>query len=74
MASVACAVQNMWLTAAAYGIGAYWSTPKSIYSANEFLELEQGQKCLGFFYMGYETENELKGQRKPIEDKIEWMK
>jgi nitroreductase len=73
IASVACAVQNMWLTATAYGIGAYWSSPKSIYSATEFLSLKEGQRCLGFFYMGYYLENELSGHRKPIADKIEWM-
>ena len=73
IASVACAVQNMWLTASAYGIGAYWSSPKSIYTADDFLGLEEGQKCLGFFYMGYYSETELSGRRKPIVDKIEWM-
>ncbi len=73
IASVACAVQNMWLTAATYGIGAYWSSPKSIHHAAEFLGLEEGQKCLGFFYMGYCSENELNGQRKSILSKIEWM-
>ena len=31
LASVACAVQNMWLSATSYGIGAYWSSPK-VYS------------------------------------------
>ena len=73
VASVACAVQNMWLTATVNGIGAYWSSPKSIHSATEFLGLKDGQKCLGFFYMGYKIENELSGQRKLIDDKIEWM-
>jgi nitroreductase len=73
IASVACAVQNMWLTATAFGIGAYWSSPKSIYSASDFLGLKESERCLGFFYMGYHLENELSGQRKPIGDKIEWM-
>ncbi len=73
IASVACAVQNMWLTATAYGIGAYWSSPKSIYSADEFLGLKDGQRCLGFFYMGYYFNNKLSAHRKPINDKIQWM-
>ena len=73
IASVACAVQNMWLTATAYGIGAYWSSPKSIYGSSEFLGLKDGERCLGFFYMGYYHSKELKGIRKPIEDKVKWM-
>jgi len=74
IASVASAVQNMWLTATAYGIGAYWSSPKSIYSAAEFLGLKEGERCLGFFYMGYYFDNEISAHRKPINDKIQWMK
>jgi nitroreductase len=73
IASVACAVQNMWLTATSYGIGAYWSSPKSIHSTAELLGLQDGQRCLGFFYMGYYLKSELSGVRKPIQDKIEWM-
>ena len=73
IASVACAVQNMWLTASSYGIGAYWSSPQSIHHIKEFLNLKDGERCLGFFYMGYYQGNELKGSRKPIEDKIKWM-
>jgi len=73
IASVACAVQNLWLTATAYGIGGYWSSPKSIDSAVELLDLKEGQRCLGFFYMGYYLESELTGRRKSIQDKIEWM-
>ncbi|MFK7786412.1 MAG: nitroreductase, partial [Crocinitomicaceae bacterium] len=39
--AVACAVQNMHLTCTAYGLGAFWSTPKLIYTQkmNEYLGL-----------------------------------
>ncbi|MCB0586246.1 MAG: nitroreductase, partial [Phaeodactylibacter sp.] len=37
LASVASAVQNMWLSCTAYGIGCYWSSPRSILEADEFL-------------------------------------
>ena len=30
--AVACAVQNMHLTCTAWGLGAFWSTPKLIYT------------------------------------------
>lgn len=72
VAAVACAVQNMWLSCTALGIGAYWSSPKSILEARDFLELEENEKCLGLFYMGY-TSIEMPGKRGNIEDKVKWM-
>ena len=74
VAAVACAVQNMWLSCSVLGIGCYWSSPKSIISAREFLKLGENEKCLGLFYMGYTKDIEIPGNRKPIEDKIEWVK
>ncbi len=73
IAAVACAVQNMWLTATAYGIGSYWSSPKSIHDAQDVLELKEDEHCLGFFYMGYHNLPELSGKRTPIADKVEWV-
>jgi nitroreductase len=73
VAAVAAAVQNMWLTCAAYGIGAYWSSPEGILKADEFLGLAPGQRCLGLFYMGFHDLGELPGKRNPIEDKVEWL-
>lgn len=73
VASVAAAVQNMWLTCAAHGIGAYWSTPDSILKADRFLGLKSGERCLGLFYMGYHDLQDLGGKRGPIEEKVEWL-
>lgn len=73
IAAVACAVQNMWLTCTAYGIGSYWSTPAAALNAHEFLGLNKGEKCLGLFYMGYHDMPELPGKRTPIEEKTGWM-
>lgn len=73
VAAVACAVQNMWLSCTTLGIGAYWSSPKSIIEAREFLGLDENEKCLGLFYMGYIDELEIKSNRIPIHEKIEWM-
>jgi len=74
IAAVACAVQNMWLTCAAYGIGSYWSSPSAILNANEFLGLSDGERCLGLFYLGYEkTQPVTERKRGPVEDKIVWM-
>ena len=72
--AVACAVQNMHLTATAHGLGFFWSTPRFIYSGvcNEFLGFEQKDKVLGFIYIGYPENEWPTGQRKPIEYVTEW--
>lgn len=75
IASTAMAVQNMWLTCTANDIGCYWSSPKLITYMHEFFELGEGEKCLGFFYLGgYDKEDvELVSKRNTIADKVEWM-
>lgn len=73
VAAVACAVQNMWLTASAYDIGAYWSSPGFIRDIGLFLELGEHERCLGFFYMGYHEMPPVEGKRKPISDKVVWL-
>ena len=73
VAAVAMAVQNMWLCCSALNIGCYWSSPGLIRYMDEFFDLQAGESCLGFFYMGY-YEGELSpGTRTPIEDKVSWM-
>jgi len=73
--AVSCAVQNMHLTCTAYGIGGFWATPKLIYTqeTNEFLNIKEEDKCLGFFYVGYPDVDWPKGQRKPIEYVTAWI-
>lgn len=75
-AAVACAVQNMHLTATAYGLGAFWSTPKIMNHSNvrTFLELTEEQECVGFFYIGYPEIEWPTGQRRPIEYVTTWKK
>ena len=74
--AVACAIQNIHLTCTAYGIGGFWSTPKLIYTKemNEFLNLEEKDKCLGLFYIGYPAiEWPANSHRKPIEYNTKWI-
>jgi nitroreductase len=75
IAAVAMAVQNMWLTCTALGIGSYWSTPNSmVANAGKFIVLADDEQCLGLFYMGYpKTDTAFPApKRTPIEDKILW--
>lgn len=73
--AIAAAVQNMHLTATAYGLAAFWSTPGFMKTDDmkEFLGLGEKDKCLGFFYLGYPKNEWPKGRRKPIEYVTEWI-
>ena len=69
------AVQNIWLTCETLGIGTYWSSPKTFAQNNKFLNMEEGDVCLGLMYMGYyDLVHKSKGERKPINDKVKWYK
>ncbi|HHM20546.1 MAG TPA: nitroreductase [Bacteroidetes bacterium] len=73
IAAVACAVQNMYLTCTAHGIGCYWSTARAGLQAGELLGLKEGERCLGLFYMGYHNLPDLPGKRTPVEEKTTWI-
>jgi nitroreductase len=75
IAAVACAVQNMHLTATAYGLGGYWSSGDIAYSEEmkNYLKLGPKDRCLGLFYVGYpDLESWPKSHRKPLEYHVEW--
>jgi len=76
IAAVACAVQNMYLSVTAYGLGGYWTTGGVTYNekAKAFFELGSEDKLLGFFYLGYVAVPSPQGKRKPIEEKVMWLK
>ncbi|QCX53572.1 nitroreductase [Elizabethkingia sp. JS20170427COW] len=52
IAATSMAVQNMYLTATVHNIGCYWGTPGMIHHLQDYLNLEENQKCLGFFFLG----------------------
>ncbi|MEX2581446.1 MAG: nitroreductase [Verrucomicrobiales bacterium] len=72
--AVACAVQNMHLTASALGMAAFWSSPPIVYTdeMREWLGLEGlRDKCLGFFYLGWPRGEEWPaGTRGDVSEKI----
>ena len=73
VAALACAVQNMWLTASANGLGAYWSSPKFAIQGADFFDLKPNQKCLGLMYLGIPIEGlDLNAERTPLNQKVEW--
>jgi nitroreductase len=72
--AVACAVQNMMLTATAHGIGCYWGTGGVTYfeEAKSFFSLNPNDKLLGFIFLGYPKSKLQISKRKPIQDKVIW--
>ncbi|WP_261511134.1 nitroreductase family protein [Chryseobacterium paludis] len=52
IAAVSMAVQNMYLTSTANGVGCYWSSPVIVNHLKDSLTIAENQKCLGLFYMG----------------------
>jgi nitroreductase len=75
MEAVACAAQNILLTATAYGLGAFWSSPKFIYEtgAAEAFGYKPEDKLMGFIYLGYPEGDWPKGHRKPLEYSMDWV-
>ncbi len=72
IAAVSMAVQNMWLTCTELGLGCYWSTPRAALEADEFLNLAEGQRCLGLFYLGWHAMPEIAGVRGAVSEKVIW--
>ncbi len=75
VAAVSCAVQNILLSAPAYGLGAYWSTGGVTYleEARAFFGLQPEDKLLGFIYLGVTKKALPASQRGPIADKVDWV-
>lgn len=73
LAALACAVQNMALTAEALNVGTYWSSPGMLADLKEYLNLGEQEKCFGLFYMGYHQEPYREARRTPIEEKVKWI-
>jgi nitroreductase len=74
--AVACAVQNMYLTITAYGLGCYWSTSGITYfeEAKPYFGLGGKDRLLGFFYIGYvAVPPDGPSKRNPVQDKVRWV-
>ena len=74
--AVACAVQNIYLSVTAYSLGGYWTTGGVTYfeNAKDFFGLDEQDKLLGFFYLGYIAVPTLAARRSPLNEKVKWVK
>ena len=76
MGAVFCAVQNMYLTATANGIGCYLSTGGITYfeEAKEFFGLGPADKLIGFIHLGMPASWPVGKKRKPVAEISNWVK
>ncbi len=75
LGAVFCAVQNMYLTATAYGVGCYLSTGGITYfeAAKEVFGWGPKDKLIGFLHIGMPKAAPIAGRRKPMEEKVTWV-
>lgn len=73
--AVYCAVQNMYLTASAYGVGCYLSTGGVTFyeEAKPFFGLGPDDRLLGFMHVGMPKGPVPAGKRTPIDEKVKWV-
>jgi len=74
LAAVSAAVQNMWISAHAHGLGGYWSSPSAIIGRPEVLPIDEDEYCYGIFYLGRHNMPDVPRERGDIREKVRWMK
>jgi nitroreductase len=74
--AVFCAIENMYLTAAAYGLGCYLSTGGITYfeEAKSFFHLGPADRLIGFLHLGIPKRWPEPRSRKPLEAVTQWVK
>ena len=75
--ATACAIENMYLSVNAYGLGGYLSTGGITYlkEAKPFFDLEPNDTLIGFFYIGYPAISGIPlSKRGPVAEKVKWVK
>jgi len=74
--ATAAAVQNIYLSVSAYGLGGYWTTGGITYNekAKPFFGLGEDDKLLGFFYIGQVAVASPDKSRATLSEKVEWVR
>ncbi len=74
--ATACAIENIYLSINAYGLGGYLSTGGITYleEAKSYFNLSEEDKLIGFFYIGFPAINNIPlSKRTPIIEKVKWI-
>ena len=74
--AVACALQNVMLSAAAAGLGSFWSSPPVLGSAafGQWLGQAEGDLCVGLLYLGWPKVGRVPAvvPRRAVAEKVVW--
>jgi nitroreductase len=74
--ALASALQNLQLSAAAAGLGSYWSSPPLLEAPmfHDWLGLRGSDRCMGLIYLGWPKPglNWPRSVRQPVDNKIVW--
>ena len=74
IAVTAMAVQNLWVSLDSLGLGGYWSSPSYVVHMRDFLALEEGERCLGFMYLGgVDPLSENTKKKVNFNDNVRWI-
>lgn len=76
LGAVFCAIQNMYLTSTAYGVGCYLSTGgiTNFEEAKSFFGLGPEDKLCGFLHVGMPKGTIPDGRRRPVNEKVKWVR
>ena len=74
--AVFCAIENMYLTATAYGIGCYLSTGGITYfeEAKEVFGISAEDRVIGFMHVGMPKSEIPDSKRKPASEVVQWVR
>jgi len=74
--ALACALQNLMLSATAAGLASFWSSPPLLDSRDfqNWLGIRVEDRCVGLMYLGWPKPNLTwpRSMRQPVENKITW--
>lgn len=75
VASIGCAIQNIYLSCTSKKLGCYWSSPSYLVAKESALGLPSDEVCLGLVYIGIpKSDLVLEKAKGPIEEKVTWYK
>jgi nitroreductase len=73
--AVACAIENIYISVNAYGLGGYLTTGGVTYkdAAKAYFDLGEQDRLIGFFYIGHIAVPPVGVAKIPLEERMKWI-